>query len=63
MGSLDSPEGSKTKREIKIVDLTGLTINQIENNYNNNYGLLGWRIVQIIELGGTRYLLAEREIV
>jgi len=50
------------KREIKIVDLTGLTPTQIETNFNNNFGQLGWRIIQIVALGNENYLIAEREV-
>jgi len=50
-----------TKRNIKIVDVTGLTIAQIETTFNTNYGLKGWRIVQVFLFGTSRYVLAERE--
>ena len=48
-------------RKIKIIDLTGLTIAQIENQYNNNYGEKGWRFLQYAEIAGTRYVIAEKE--
>ena len=50
------------KREIKIVDLTGLTPAQIESSFNTNYGLNGWRIIQVVALGGKNYLIAEKEV-
>ena len=59
MGTLDT---SNIKRTIKIVDLTGLTIAQVESNFNTNYGQKGWRIVQVIVgLGSKNYILAEKE--
>ena len=62
MGTLDQPTGSTTKRKIKIIDLTGLSIAQIENQYNNNYGEKGWRIIQVVALGNKNYLIGEKEI-
>ena len=50
------------KRQIKIVDITGLTAAQIETAYNNNYGNIGWRIIQAIVIGAKTYIIAEREI-
>ena len=50
------------KREIKIVDLSGKTANQIETAFNDNYGPLGWRIIQVVVLGSAPYLIAEREL-
>jgi hypothetical protein len=50
------------KREIKIVDLTGKTALQLETAFNNNYGPLGWKIIQIVALGSKNYLIAEREL-
>jgi len=61
-GSLDQPSGSNVKREISITDVTAFTIAQIVTNYNNNFGQNGWRIIQFIETGGKRYVLAEREL-
>ena len=61
MGTLDQPDGAVSKRRIKVVDLTGLTIAQIESQYNTNYGAKGWRIVQIFPIGNKNYLLAEKE--
>ena len=57
MGTIDE---ANAKRKIKIIDLTGFTIAQIEDAFNNNYGSQGWRIVQIVQLGNKNYLLAER---
>ena len=51
-----------TKRQIKIADITGLTATQIETYFNNNYGDLGWRIIQVVTIGAKTYLLAEKEI-
>ena len=62
MGTLDQTSGSTSKRQIKIVDLTGLTPSQIESSYNTNFGIKGWRIIQIVALGGKNYLIAEKEI-
>ena len=61
MGTLDSATGVTTKRRIKIIDTTGYTIQQLEDAYNNNYADKGWRIVQIVALGGKNYVLAEKE--
>ena len=61
MGSLDQPTGSQIKREIKFVDVTGYNPTQIENAFNNNYGIIGWRIVQVLEKGTKTYLMAEKE--
>lgn len=61
MGSLDRPAGSNVKRTIKIVDVTGKNATQIENAFNNNWGNIGWRIIQILEIGSGRYILAEKE--
>jgi len=61
MGTLDQPTGSTVRRQIEVVDLTGKSVEQIKSAFNDNYGLKGWRIVQIIVLGGAPYLIAERE--
>lgn len=50
------------KKEIKIVDVSGKTAAQIETAFNDNYGNKGWKIIQIVVLGGTPYVLAEREL-
>ena len=60
MGTLDTT-GSEVKRKIKIIDLTGLSISQIENAYNNNYGQKGWRVIQFVVIGGKNYLIGEKE--
>lgn len=61
MGTLDR-DGSVAQREIKIADITGKTPEQIESAFNDNYGKIGWRIIQIFDAGSKRYILAEREI-
>lgn len=61
-GSLNKSEGSGIKRQIKIVNITGNTVTQMENAFNNNYGNKGWRIVQVIVIGANTYLIAEKEI-
>lgn len=61
MGSLDQEQGSQIKRIIKVVNITGQTATQIENTFNNNWGNLGWRIVQVIVIGANTYLLAEKQ--
>lgn len=60
MGTLDGGTGG-VKRRIKIIDLTGLTISQIENSFNTNYGVKGWRIVQVVKVGTKDYLIGEKE--
>ena len=60
MGSLDQ-ESSNVKRKIKIVNVTGNTPSQIETVFNDNWGNIGWRIVQIITLGANTYILAEKQ--
>ena len=61
MGSLDQSIGSGVKRKIKIVNITGNTPAQIETAFNNNWGNLGWRIVQIVVIGANTYIVAEKE--
>ena len=61
MGTLDGSTASNVIRKIEIVDLTGKTPAQIETAFNTDYGLIGWRIVQIVALGGKNYLVAEKE--
>jgi hypothetical protein len=62
MGTMDQPTGSVTKRQIKVVDLSGLTISQIESTYNTNYGQKGWRIVQFFIVSNKNYILCEKEV-
>jgi len=50
------------KREIKLVNVDGMTPTEIEDAYNNGAGQEGWRIIQILTLGNKRTILAEREI-
>jgi len=50
------------QREVKIVDITGFTANQIQTAYNTGYGKKGWRIVQIVSLSNKVYLIAEKEL-
>ena len=57
-GSLDG----STKREIRLPNVTGFNTTQIENEFNNNWGPLGWRIVQVVVIGSNQFLLVEREI-
>jgi len=61
MGTLDSSTGSVVKRKIKFVEVTGYTPVQIENAFNNNYGAIGWRIVQVVTISNKIYLMAEKE--
>jgi len=62
MGTLDQPQGTTVSRKIKFVDITGYTPEQVENAYNNNYGIKGWRIIQFAEVNSNRYLIAEKEL-
>ena len=62
MGSLDQSDGSVVARKIKIVDLTGMTISQIESSYNTNYGTKGWRIIQFFIVSNKNYILCEKEV-
>jgi len=62
MGSLDQPEGSAVKREIDLVDVTGKTAAQIITFYNDGPGKNGWRIIQVLEIGSSRFIVAEREL-
>jgi len=50
------------KTKIKIIDITGFTPVQIENAFNNVYGLQRWHILQVIVIGNKTYLIAEKEI-
>ena len=59
MGTLDT--GGGVKRKIKIIDLTGLTVAQVETAFNDNYGQKGWRIVQVYKFGAKDYLIGEKE--
>jgi len=59
-GTLD-PQSNNVKRKIAIEDVTGYTPTQLENYYNNNLGDKGWRIIQILEIGSNRFVLAEKE--
>jgi hypothetical protein len=62
MGNLDKPKGANVKREIRITDVTNVTIANIESQYNTNFGQNGWRIVQLVVIGANRYVIAEREL-
>ena len=62
MGTLDNPEGSVTKRQIKLIDTTGYSISQLETAYNDNYAAKGWQIKQIVTIESKVYVLAEREV-
>lgn len=62
MGTLDGSIGSSVKRQIKLVDVTGFTVTQIENAFNNNWGVKGWRIVQAIIIGTKTYIISEKEL-
>lgn len=59
MGTLDDNTGN-VKRKIALVDVTGSTPTQIENAYNTNYGQKGWRIIQVIQIGSSRFIVAEK---
>ena len=48
------------KREIALVNVTGLTAAQIQTTYNTNFGQIGWRIVQAVVLGANTFIIAER---
>ncbi len=61
MGTLDNPQGSSVSRKIKFVDVTAYTPAQLETAYNTNYGAKGWRIIQLVEVGNKRYIIAEKE--
>jgi len=50
------------KKEIKIVDVTGNTTTQIETAFNNNFGNIGWRIIEIKDIGTSRFIVLERDI-
>jgi hypothetical protein len=62
MGSLDRPQGSGARRKIALVDVTGKTATEIEDAYNDNFGLKGWRIIQVIDIGSSRFIIAEKEL-
>lgn len=62
MGNLDKPSGSTAKRNIALVDVTGKTATEIEDLYNNNFGLKGWRIIQVLDIGSNRFIVAEKEV-
>jgi hypothetical protein len=60
MGTLD-PQNNHVVRKIAIIDTTGYTPAQLENAYNTDYGAKGWRIIQVVALGGKNYVIAEKE--
>ena len=62
MGSLDSPQASTVKRKIVLIDWTAYTPEQLENVYNTTYGAKGWRVIQVLVVGSSKYLVAEREV-
>ena len=62
MGSLDQVSGSGVRRQIKVVNITGMTPAQIETAFNDTWGAKGWRIVQVFPVGANLYLLAERSL-
>ena len=61
MGSLDSPQASTVKRKIVLIDWTAYTPEQLENVYNTTYGAKGWRVIQVLVVGSSKYLV-EREV-
>jgi len=61
-GSLGKKSGSGAKRKIALVDVTSKTPTEIEDAYNNNFGLKGWRIIQVINIGSSRFIIAEKEL-
>jgi len=62
MGSLSKSPGATVKREIKLVDATGFNASQIETEFNDNWGSVGWRIIQAIILGSKTFLILEKEV-
>lgn len=61
-GSLDQPQGSTVKRKIDLVNVTGKTAAQIVTFYNDGPGKEGWRIIQVIDIGANRFIVAEKEL-
>ena len=61
-GSLDQPKGSVVKRKIHFEDVTAYTPAQIQTYFNDNLGNKGWHIIQIIVIGSSKFLLAERVV-
>jgi len=61
MGTLDQPQGSTVKRKIKIQDVTVYNPSEIETYFNDNIGVNGWRIIQILIIGSNKYIIAEKE--
>lgn len=61
-GSLDQPSGSSVKRKIDLVNVTGKTAAQIITFYNDGPGKEGWRIIQVLDIGSSRFIVAEKEI-
>jgi len=60
MGTLDS-NASVVKRKIKIQDVTAYNPSEIETYFNDNIGVNGWRIIQILIIGSNKYIIAEKE--
>jgi len=51
-----------SRRQIKIVEVTGFTPPQITTEFNTNWGPKGWRIVQVVVISSKTYLIADKEI-
>jgi len=62
MGTLDNASGSVVKRKITFIDVTPYTPAQIETQFNDNYGAKGWEIKQVVVIGSSKYLLAEKQL-
>lgn len=62
MGTLDRSIGANVRRKIKLVDVTGKNATQIEDFYNTGPGLEGWRIIQVIDINSSRFIVAEKEV-
>jgi len=51
-----------TAKELELIDLSNKKVSEIEKSFNDNQGKKGCRIIQIVVLGGTPYLVIEKDI-
>lgn len=61
MGSLDRGTGSQIKRQIKLVDVTRMSLSSIESAYNSKYGPEGYQFLQIATVGSVTYMVLSIE--
>lgn len=50
------------RKKIKIADVTGKTAAEIETIFNDDYGSIGWRIIEIKEFKNKWYIVLEMDL-